>query len=109
MYYFVWLLGAEFLLFCIMILFNSRWGNKLIIYLQQHYPQLYKENLDVPFLAGGPDVMRKHWKALKVAYWGEMPDELSKIYQQKMKLYAKLGILCLFIQFITVIVFVLLH
>lgn len=101
------LIGGESLVFCIMAFLSVQWGKKLNLHLQQKHVQFYNENLDVPFLAGGPDVMKRHYMALKVAYWGTMPDESSKTYQQKMKLYAKLGIFCLFIQFITVIVFLL--
>lgn len=100
--YFIWLLGVESLIYCFMMLLSARWGNKLIIYLQKNHPLFYKEYLDVPFLAGGPDVMRKHYKALKIAYWGNMPDDLSKSYQKYMKFYAKISLLCLLILFMTI-------
>lgn len=105
--YFIWLIGAEALIYCIMMLLSAHWGNKLIIYLQKNHSQFYKEYLDVPFLAGGPDVMRKHYKALKIAYWGNMPDELSNTYRNYMKFYAKISLFCLLILFITIAVIIL--
>ncbi len=104
---FIWALGVEALLYSILGFFSIQWGKKLNMYLRQNQSQFYKEKLDVPFLAGGPEVMKKHYNALKFAYWGEMPDELSKRYQKKMKFFAKLGILSLLILFITLIAIIL--
>ncbi len=102
-YYPALLLGTEFLLICIVMLIWVHWGEKLDNYLQKNYYQFWKKNLDAPLLAGGPDVMKKHYKVLKVAYGGEMPDEVSKAYQRKIKFYAKLTVFAMIILIITMI------
>lgn len=102
-YYPALLLGSEVLLICIIMLIWVSWNKKFSKHLKENHPLFYKENFDTPFLAGGPEVMKKHYRALKVFYWGEMPDELSKVYQRKIKFYEKLTIFCMIIFLITMI------
>lgn len=99
----IWLLGIEFIIYCIIILFCIKWSKILSNYLKKYHNEFYKAYLDVPFLAGGYDVMQKHYKAFKIAYWGHMPDELSNIYQRKMKFYFEMSLFCLAIIIITMI------
>ena len=48
--YDIYIVGAEFILWCIMFLLTSWSWDKLITYLQQNYAQFYENNFRIPFL-----------------------------------------------------------
>ena len=107
--YSVYIVGAEFILWYILFFLTIRWWEKLTAHLQQDYAQFYKDNFEIsfPFLRSGKDIQMKRNNAYKIVWKGNMPDDLSRLYQNKIKMYAKLTILFLLIPIITVIIFML--
>ena len=97
------LIALEAIIFCIIGLHGIRWNKKLNKYLKENHLDYYNSIINVPILAGGPDILRKHYRAVKAVYWGNMPDELSTHYQKKASFFAKTGIVWLLLLFATMI------
>ena len=108
--YDIYIIGAEFVILYIMLFLMAHLWGRLTTYLQQNYLQFYQDNFEIafPFLRSDKDIQVKRNKAFKTVWRGDMPDELSRAYQRKIRIYAKLTITCFIIPIITFVVDILL-
>jgi hypothetical protein len=91
---FLYLVAAEAVVFCISILLVNLCSKELASYLSSSHPEFLEKSLSAPYWAGDWSVMSRHIRAIRNAYFGEMPDESSRRLQKKMRFY---GVLALFL------------
>lgn len=82
------ILGIEALAFAISCLILIQRAQQLTSYLSTTHPRFLEEHLSAPFWAGDRTVMRQHLRAIKNAYFAQMPDEKSEYLQSRMRSYA---------------------
>jgi len=105
--YFFWFMYAfagEALVSGLIILFVLQWVTKLHNYVRSHYPDYYEKNLSSPLYAGNQTVFDQQLRALKNTYFGQMPDELSRYYQRRLRRLAIISLVALASAFVTFLV-----
>ena len=84
-FWFMYAFAAEAVVFGVIILFVLQWVTKLHNSVRSHYPDYYERNLSSPLYAGNKKVFDQQRRAVKNTYFGQMPDELSRYYQRRLR------------------------
>ena len=87
--------AAEGLVFSSIILILLRWVAKLHNHVRSEHFEYYEENLASSLYAGDQTVFNKQLRSLKNIYFGEMPDELSRYYQKRLRRLAIMALAAL--------------
>ena len=80
---FVLFLSIPFLAACIFLLILAHRVRELRDYLARNHKVFFDEIIDTPYLAGDFKVLERHFRAFKVTFWGEMPDDVSHSIQSR--------------------------
>ena len=81
-----------------------QWAKKLYSHLRSEHPEYYDMNIDAPFHAGDKAVFDKQLRSIKNTYFGQMPDELSRNYQRRLRRIAIMALMVLASGFVTFLV-----
>lgn len=83
---------------------GAKYQERLKAYVERKYPQFYNEHLFAPLIVLNTEGSKRSFAVFKYIFWGEMPDEASKNYQYKAKIFSIIAFLWIFIPlFLTLI------
>ncbi len=97
------ILGIEVLLSLASADHASICSRELNDYLRSQYNDFFIEKIKVPFLAGGPDVLSRHYSSFRTIYLGKMPDTISIHLQAKLRVAMIILVATYFVMLATLI------